>query len=230
MSRSREFDRWWPLLLSTAHSILDDADDAGPVMHRTWLCYESALDEPASAREFLLTTVTRFASEALHEGRTRLENDLENHEEGAQAPVTAALSLLERLTPLQRAVFVLLKILGCGPARTAAAVGCSVVMCHRITTDLSGTSGTDGQLPLWPHRIVGADHVARALAAILPALTGVGITVEPHQVGHHHGAVFRDPDGQALGALSLDILDGQVRTIRWVKVPNQAAADTPTPA
>ncbi|MFI8537459.1 sigma factor-like helix-turn-helix DNA-binding protein [Streptomyces aquilus] len=145
----------------------------------------------------------------------------------------AALSLLERLSPLQRAVFVLRQVFDCAPARTAAVVGCSEATYHHITTAVSRATGTDGRLPSWPPHIAGADHVARALAAIVPALTGVGITMEPHQAGHHQGAVFRDHDGQAIGALDLDILDGRISRIRWVKElkrqPEQASCATASP-
>jgi RNA polymerase sigma-70 factor (ECF subfamily) len=145
----------------------------------------------------------------------------------------AALSLLERLTPLQRAVFVLRQVFDCAPARAAAAVGCSEATYHHIATAVSRTTGTDGRLPSWPPHIAGADHVARALAAIVPALTGVGITMEPHQAGHCQGAVFRDHAGQPLGALDLDVLDGRISRIRWVKElkrqPGQASCATASP-
>lgn len=156
-------------------------------------------------------------------------HDLPRPPEPAEAQSTAALSLLERLNPLERAVFVLREVLGCGPAQIASAVGCSEAACQQLAADVPAGPGDGGTAPSWPRRIAGAEHVARVLATIVPALVRVGVTLEPRQVDQRPGAVFRDRNGTVLSALALDILDGRIHTIRWVTDPDLSTADTPAP-
>jgi RNA polymerase sigma-70 factor, ECF subfamily len=136
--------------------------------------------------------------------------------EQAESLSAAAVSLIERLSPLERAVFVLREIFGCGVPQTAAALGCSEAACHRLAAAASALSGDGGTAPRWPGHIVGADHVARVLAAIVPALVRVGVPMKPQDVDGGPGAVFHDRNGTLLGALALDVLDGRIQTVRWV--------------
>lgn len=50
---------------------------------------------------------------------------------------------------------------------------------------------------------------------------GAGGVVEPHEVNGRPGAIFRDRDGKVLNTLALDILDGQIQTIRSVINPDK---------
>ena len=45
--------------------------------------------------------------------------------------------------------------------------------------------------------------------------------MEPREVNGQPGAIFRDRDGKVLNALALDILDGQIQTIRSVQNPDK---------
>ena len=45
--------------------------------------------------------------------------------------------------------------------------------------------------------------------------------VEPCEVNGQPGAIFRDREGKVLNTLSLDIVDGQVQTIRSVVNPDK---------
>ena len=78
-----------------------------------------------------------------------------------------------------------------------------------------------GKAPQWANQIVGAENVARVLAAIVRALVLIGGVVEPHEVNGQPGAIFRDRDGKVLSTLALDILDGQIQTIRSVINPDK---------
>jgi len=49
----------------------------------------------------------------------------------------------------------------------------------------------------------------------------VGVVLEPHEVNGQPGGVFRDRDGKVVSAWVLDILDGQVQTIRSVLNPDK---------
>ncbi|GII94280.1 nuclear transport factor 2 family protein [Sinosporangium siamense] len=59
------------------------------------------------------------------------------------------------------------------------------------------------------------------LAAFIPLFMRIGGTVEPHQVNGQPGAIFRDRDGKVLNTWALDILDGQIQTIRTVNNPDK---------
>jgi RNA polymerase sigma-70 factor (ECF subfamily) len=195
MSRMQEFDTWRPLLLATAHRILGDADRAAEAVRRTWRYYEALHTEPASVRDFLTETVARISAGLPHPAEQR--------------PVEDVLTRLEGLSPPERAVYLLRELFGCGVEETASAIGCSPAVCRRLIA-ASGTT------PPWPRRVAGAEQVARMLAATVRALTPVGVTVEPCPPGHGPGAVFHDRTGRTLGTAVLDILDGRIRTIRWL--------------
>ncbi|MEV7346311.1 RNA polymerase subunit sigma-24 [Streptomyces sp. NPDC093544] len=239
MSRTEEFEEARPLLLSIAHRILGSTGRPEDAVHQAWLHYEATPEEPASGREFLTAAVTRICIDALHQVHPRRDKHPEpwlpgplpdDPERPAEPPSAATLSLLERLSPLECAAFVLRELFECGPSQIASAVGCSEEACHQLTTAASKASDDDDKAPPWPRRITGADHVARAFATIVPALVRIGVTMEPQQVSHRPGAVFRDRNGTLLGALALDIRDGRIQTIRWLINPDLPATDTPTPA
>ncbi|MEU8577341.1 sigma factor-like helix-turn-helix DNA-binding protein [Streptomyces asoensis] len=143
--------------------------------------------------------------------------------EGAEPHATAAVMLLERLAPLERAVFVLREVFGCGLAQIASALGCSQAVCRQLAASVSAGHG-GGRAQAWPGRIVGAEHVARVLGAIGPALTRFDVTMEPRHVGSRPGVVFRDRNGHVLSTLVLDVVDGRIHKVRWVNDPGTPAA------
>jgi RNA polymerase sigma-70 factor (ECF subfamily) len=59
------------------------------------------------------------------------------------------------------------------------------------------------------------------LAAFASPFARIGGLVEPHQVNGQPGAVFRDRDGKVVSTWALDILDGQIQTIRSVLNPDK---------
>ena len=69
--------------------------------------------------------------------------------------------------------------------------------------------------------------MARVLAAIFPWLVRIEVTLEPHEVNGQPGAIFRDRDGKVLNTWALDVLGGQIQTIRSVQQPRQARARGP---
>ena len=78
-----------------------------------------------------------------------------------------------------------------------------------------------GKAPQWARGIFGAENVARVLAAIFPPLVRIGGVVEPHEVNGQPGAIFRDRDGKVVNTWTLDVLDGQIQTIRTVINPDK---------
>jgi RNA polymerase sigma-70 factor (ECF subfamily) len=90
-----------------------------------------------------------------------------------------------------------------------------------LAADVHMVGDGGGKAPQWAKYIVGADKVARVLAALAPLFGRIGGVVEPHQVNGQPGAIFRDRDGKVLNTLALDILDGQIQTIRTVINPDK---------
>ena len=130
MTRAEEFEQLRPLLFSIAYRILGSVSEAEDAVQETWLRYQASPTEPASAKAFLSAVVTRISIDVLRSARVRREEyvgpwlpeplltdpyqDPQRSAELADSVSMAALLLLERLTPLERAVFVLREVFGFG--------------------------------------------------------------------------------------------------------------------
>ncbi len=148
MSRGDEFEELRPLLFAIAYRILGSVAEAEDAVQDTWLRYESSPTVPASTRAFLSAVVTRISIDVLRSARVRREayvgewfpeplltdpyQDPERSAELADSVSMAALVLLERLTPPERAVFVLRDVSGFGLPEVAAAVGRSEAACRQL--------------------------------------------------------------------------------------------------
>jgi RNA polymerase sigma-70 factor (ECF subfamily) len=115
---------------------------------RPWLRYQASAAEPASARAFLSAAVARISIDVLRSARRRREayvgpwfpeplltdpyEDPQRSAELADTVSMAALLLLERLSPLERAVFVLREVFGFGFPDIASAVGRSEAACRQL--------------------------------------------------------------------------------------------------
>jgi RNA polymerase sigma-70 factor (ECF subfamily) len=148
VSRAEEFERLRPLLFSIAYRILGSVSEAEDAVQETWLRYTGSPAQPASAKAYLSAVVTRVSIDVLRSARRRREEyvgqwlpeplltdpyeDPERSAELADSVSMAALLLLERLTPLERAVFVLREVFGFGFAEIASAVGRSEAACRQL--------------------------------------------------------------------------------------------------
>ncbi len=148
MSRAEEFEELRPLLFSIAYRILGSVSEAEDAVQETWLRYEGSSTLPTSVRAFLSTVVTRISIDVLRSARVRREqytghwfpeplledpyDDPQRSAELADSLSVAALLLLERLTPQERAVFVLREVFGFGFPEIAAAVGKSEAACRQL--------------------------------------------------------------------------------------------------
>jgi RNA polymerase sigma-70 factor, ECF subfamily len=148
VTRAEEFEELRPLLFAIAYRILGSVTEAEDAVQETWLRYAASPAQPASARAFLSAVVTRISIDVLRSARVRREEyvgpwfpeplltdpyeDPERAAELADSVSMAALLLLERLTPLERAVFVLREVFRFGFPEIASAVGSSEAACRQL--------------------------------------------------------------------------------------------------
>lgn len=148
MSRLDEFQELRPLLFSIAYRILGSVSEAEDAVQESWLRYEASPTQPGSVKAFLSAVVTRISIDVLRSARVRREEyvgawlpeplladpygDPERSAELADSVSMAALLLLERLSPLERAVFVLREVFDFSFPEIAAAVGRSEASCRQL--------------------------------------------------------------------------------------------------
>jgi len=144
------FEDLRPLLFSIAYRITSSVTESEDVVQDSWLRFEQVADRVESPKAFLSTVVTRLAIDTLRSARVRRETyvgewfpeplltdpyeDPARAAELADSVSMAALLLLERLSPLERAVFVLREVFGFGFADVAAAVGRSEDACRQLAS------------------------------------------------------------------------------------------------
>jgi RNA polymerase sigma-70 factor (ECF subfamily) len=281
-TQEEEFEQLRPMLFAIAYRILGSVSEAEDAVQETWVRFATSSTEPRSTKAFLSAVVTRISIDVLRSARVRREtyvgewlpeplvedtyDDPARSAELADSLSMAALLLLERLSPLERAVFVLREVFGFSFDEVASAVDRSPEACRQLAVrarrhmdagrprfdadrrereELAGrffdafTAGDvdalrellaadvqlvgdgGGKAPQWPRNIVGDDNVARILVALGEQLARVGVGVEPHLVNGQPGAIVHDRFGRVLNTLALDVLDGQIQTIRSVLNPEK---------
>ena len=282
MNRTEEFEELRPLLFSLAYRLLGSVAEAEDALQEAWLRYETTPTEPRSPKAFLSAVVTRISIDVLRSARVRREQYVgewlpepllsDPYEDPARSAELgdslsmAALLLLERLSPLERAVFVLREVFAYEFAEVAATVGRSEAACRQLLVrarrhmnsgrprfeadrrardelaarffgafrngDVEGLRGVlaadvelvgdaGGKAPALGRSVIGADKVARLLASLFPRLDKVDATLEQCEVNGQPGAILRDREGSVAFAFALDLLGGQVQTIRSVGNPDK---------
>ncbi|MFF8377283.1 RNA polymerase sigma-70 factor [Streptomyces sp. NPDC015661] len=148
MSKVEEFEELRPLLFSIAYRILGSVSEAEDAVQETWLRFDGSSTRPVSAKAFLSATVTRLSIDVLRSARVRREEyvgpwfpepllsdpyeDPARAVELADSVSMAALLLLERLSPLERAVFLLREVFAFDFQDIAEAVGRSEAACRQL--------------------------------------------------------------------------------------------------
>ena len=282
MSRTEEFEELRPLLFSLSYRLLGSVAEAEDAVQEAWLRYETTPTRPGSPKAFLSAVVTRISIDVLRSARIRREqyvgewlpeplltdpyDDPARSAELADSVSMAALLLLERLSPLERAVFVLREVFAYDFADVAAAVGRSEAACRQLlvrarhhidsgrprfeadrhardvlaarffdafrdgdveelrnvlAADVQLVGDAGGKAPALSRAVVGADKVARLLAAIFARLARVGATLEQCEVNGQPGAILRDREGRVAFTFALDLLGGQIQTVRSVGNPDK---------
>ena len=151
-----EFESVRPRLFAIAYRMLGRVGDAEDVVQDTFLRFQRALrqgTEIDSAPAFLSAIVTRLSINELQSARSRREvyvgewlpeplftddrsqlDDPAAHAEEADSLSLAFLVLLEQLSPVERAVFLLHDVFGYGYSEVAATVGKSEENCRQLAT------------------------------------------------------------------------------------------------
>ena len=148
MNCTEEFEQLRPLLFALAHRLLGNVAEAEDTVQEAWLRYDLTPTCPRSPKAFLSTVVSRISIDVLRSARVRREQyagdrlpeplladpyeDPARSAELRDSISTAALLLLERLSPLERAVFVLREAFAYDIAEVAAAVGRSEGACRQL--------------------------------------------------------------------------------------------------
>lgn len=148
-SRLEVFTQYRGLLFSIAYRMLSSVADAEDILQETYLRWERAnTAEIHSTRAFLVTIVSRLCINHLESARVRRE---EYVGQWLPEPVVTApdadpfllvqvdeslsmafLVLLERLTPVERAVFLLREVFDCDYPEIARTIGKDEVNCRQI--------------------------------------------------------------------------------------------------
>ena len=155
MSAEREtFESLRPLLFSIAYRMLASVSDAEDVLQEAYLRYRRAIDEGVaivSLKAYLTTVVTRLALDHAKSAQQRREEyvgiwlptplltDEGGDDPSARAELADSLSMafllvLERLDPVERAVFLLHDVFGYGHDEIATIVEVSPVNSRQIAS------------------------------------------------------------------------------------------------
>ncbi|MEU3193092.1 RNA polymerase sigma-70 factor [Streptomyces sp. NPDC006992] len=281
-NKVEEFEELRPLLFSIAYRILGSVGEAEDAVQETWLRFDASAAQVASAKAFLSTAVTRISIDVLRSARVRREEyvgpwfpepllsdpyqDPARSAELADSVSMAALLLLERLSPLERSVFVLREVFGFGFDEVAAAVERSEAACRQLlvrarrhmqagrprfaadrqerqelatrffdalkdgdvgglrkllAADVQLVGDGGGKAPQLAKAVTGTENAARLLATVFPLMARIDVTFEPQEINGQPGAIFRDRDGKVLHIMALEVLDGQIRTVRTVINPDK---------
>jgi RNA polymerase sigma-70 factor (ECF subfamily) len=275
------YEQLRPLLFSIAYRMISSVGDAEDIVQEAFLRYHRAQSDGAdidSPKAFLSAVATRLSIDHLRSARVRRESyvgtwlpeplladaavsDPATHAADADSLSMAFLLVLERLTPVERAVFVLHDVFDYGYREIAAIVGKSEVNCRQLAArarqhvteqrprfessrqqrdelaarflaamgegDLDGLinlladdvevyGDSGGMSPSWPNVIAGREKVARLLLSLGEQMRALGVTIALTHVNGQPGAATRDAEGRLVNVFSLDIIDGQVCTVRSV--------------
>jgi RNA polymerase sigma-70 factor, ECF subfamily len=136
-----------PYLFSIAYRMLGSVAEAEDVVQDAYLRYEEADVEAESPKAYLATVTTRLAIDRLRSARVRREvypgewlpeplvdDEALRHAETADSLSLTFLHLLEKLSPVERAVFLLREVFDYPYEEVAEIVGKSPENCRQILT------------------------------------------------------------------------------------------------
>jgi RNA polymerase sigma-70 factor (ECF subfamily) len=277
--RLEAFSQVRSLLFTVAYEMLGSVADSEDVLQESWLRWDAAdRSDVRDPRAYLVRLVTRQALNRLRTVRRQRETyvgswlpeplattpDLADDVELAESVSVAMLVVLETLTPLERAVFVLHDVFGFDYDEVAAATDRSAAACRQLASRArrhvearrprvsasadvqqvterfleAASSGDLGALldllapdvvlvadgggvrraALRP--IAGADKVARFLVATSARVEG-SVTGLRWASANGAPSVLMDLDGELDSLVTLDVHDGLVHRVYYVRNPEK---------
>jgi RNA polymerase sigma-70 factor (ECF subfamily) len=274
-----------PLLFSIAYRMIGSVSEAEDIVQEAFLRYHRAQPRDVeNPKAYLSAVTTRLAIDHLRSARARREEyvgpwlpepllaDATAPDPGEQAELADSLSLaflvlLERLSPVERAAFLLREVFDYPYDEIAGVIDRSEDNARQLVTRarrhvdaerprfeadrqaqeelterfMAATmeGDTDALIELLAADVVaytdgggkaqaartplhGDERVARFL--VKAARRGaVGLAVEPVVVNGRPGRLFREPDGEPVAVLTLDVADGLVQALRVVSNPDKLA-------
>jgi RNA polymerase sigma-70 factor (ECF subfamily) len=207
----------------------------------------------ADQKAYLTTAVTRLAINYLKSARVRREMYVGDWlpepvvvpaaglggpgpAELADSLSMAFLVLLEALSPVERAVFVLREVFGYGYPEVAAAVGKTEVNCRQIFTrarqriaagrpEPGGTPPParrpEGKAQAIGRPVAGRQRVVQLLLGLFRRGRPLGVFLRLAWVNGQPGAVLYDPEGRVVSVIELAVADGVVQAIHSVINPDK---------
>lgn len=148
MNRLEAFNQHRPLLFGIAYRMLGTVTDAEDIIQEAWLRWQRVNETVQSPKAFLSSLVTRLCIDYLHSARVRREKyvgtwlpepiiteELSSHQDYAELAESLSLSfltLLECLSPTERAIFLLREVFDYDYTDIAKTVNKSVPNCRQI--------------------------------------------------------------------------------------------------
>ena len=253
-----------PVAFAIAYRMLGSVSEAEDAVQEAFLRLHRAREEGErieSPRAYLATVVTRLCIDQLRSARVRRERyvgewlpeplvgaedaDPARHVEMADSLSMAFLLLLERLSPEQRAAFLLREVFDYpygdveeGRPRYEPSQELRVELTRRVLAaieegDLAGLEDLlaedvvlhgdgGGKVPALARPVAGRKRVARTLLAWARAGRRFGgATVRPVVVNGQPGAITRDSEGRLINVFALQIADGRVQALSSVVNPDK---------
>jgi RNA polymerase sigma-70 factor (ECF subfamily) len=275
-----------PLLFSIAYRMVGSASEAEDIVQEAFLRFHRETGRGTtveSPKAYLSSITTRLAIDHLRSARVRRERyvgtwlpepiltddetDVARQAEAADSLSMAFLVLLESLTPVERAVFLLRDVFDYGYDEIADVVGKTEDNCRQIavrarkqieakkprfeasrarreelarrffaavaggdTDGLLGLLAADvvayadggGKAVAFPRPVYGQERVARLLLGATARGERLGVSgMRSVEINGQPGAVFFDADGRVVVAVSLDIADDVVQTLRAISNPEK---------
>ncbi len=217
-----------PLLFSIAYRMVGSVSEAEDIVQETFLRFHRAVGKGTrveSPKAYLSATTTRLAVNHLRSARVRREqyvgtwlpeplltdstDDAAQHAETADSLSMAFLVLLESLSPVERAVFLLREVFGYGYDEIAKVVRRSADNCRQIAV----------RAIVRP--IHGGERVGRFLLGLARQARLLHAHLVATEINGQPGALALDRQGRLFNAFSLDIADGQVQTVRSIVNPDK---------
>lgn len=148
MARLELFNQYRSLLFAIAYRMLGSTTDAEDMVQEAWIRWQSTQTAVQSPKAFLSSLITRLCIDQLRSARVQREryvgiwlpepliteqaNDTGDAAELAESLSFAFLTLLECLSPTERAIFLLREVFDYDYAEIAKTVGKSIPNCRQI--------------------------------------------------------------------------------------------------